>query len=1310
MGNAAGGETNAPPADDGPAGNAASRTTVNSVGGGRADTTTSTTAVCGDQNRRSTGSGGNSKSNKRVIRQAVPSQSRNAGQWIRRNSSSSSKSLPTPSTPEDRPRCVNCPSLPCAADGYVACCRTCKVTMGKSHGPSCPGFAGRRHSGDGDGEAGDDVDSVDSDLVSVPDMEELVLKAKQHQMEAACTHFGHDSDEFKWLPIWTTPVASLGQFGTGVRLYFEFLTWMGWTFALLQFLTVPMMAMTAMGSFAGEMLDMDVQLAVNEIQKTLVYLTLGNLGYCGEGSHCQTRASREMRSFSTSWLWNKLSIGPSDMKLRDATLWYALNDCLAVVVFSLSIFIFRKRRHETVVEEVDDANVTATDFAIKVDGLPKVLENNPEGEKHTQYAELLQAHFEDLVKAMFPDTAGDYEDGEDPRVVEVVLVREWNDALNKYQTQGDYLLAKENVKTQLALCKSKLQLDACSEEVRPGLKKKQAALKKKLTKIEDKIHQMEDLLHNSAVPMAQRAVLGAYVVFNEERFKDRIIQKYRPHNSRLTRSALKDRYKFEGKRITCTKAREPLDLMWENMDSPPRRAFNARMCTRILTVVLVVAVLVGIIRLRSVPLAHALSPPANKVWSIYNSTSCFELSDLKFYSDTHCTQELTNYTCVDPDSPGLSTTACQSMLTSFESASCPGANGNAYGVAVKFDEDTTVNCIAATLGPATTADFIQFEACDDSFVGGNLKNSEWEDNPQCTLLRPIDLPEDTTGTGGQTMVVERITDLETSCSRFDDTTEDAEQVLDRVESRGYTLVTEVAFEPRLSCFCDAKRQDSGPFWAWQSVAEDPSAEHEVCEDWLQVYRGKIWQSTLAGIVVVFANQLLKAIFGVIDKIKVFKSRTQLQTGSMTNLCFTQVLVTGAMVFIASQNFTYTLDRLHLRAKGEYYDDFSVGWYTSVAASYYPVLAGQAASCLAIVVALKLILRPLTLWVKTRHLYVQVAINEAYEFAEWKVAARYSESLTIIFCTMLFSSIMPGVYSIGACYCFVAYWIDKWHLLRDCARPPNYDDGMAKFAITVCRFAVLMHLVVAIWAFGCQDVFPSDWGPSWATKMMQKITGVPASEYDHIMLVHESHQHDDYQLARLNDLARMGCLPSVLCFLPLAVHYTKIIFVMIFKPCVKSISAAVKTVQHKSVKAVRSSVEGSGSVSTKQIMVGGFLDTCSACSAWFSIARSDATKQKFMDIRREQMTASIGGGETASSDSASPGLARRPSTGSTNTVNDSNYFTDQGHLMSYDIKWHPKYRRAYEALTLDDTGAVSAGSVSSRSDRSMRKQDSDAIAI
>merc|ERR1719284_1389073 len=132
------------------------------------------------------------------------------------------------------------------------------------------------------------------------------------------------------------------------------------------------------------------------------------------------------------------------------------------------------------------------------------------------------------------------------------------------------------------------------------------------------------------------------------------------------------------------------------------------------------------------------------------------------------------------------------MLTAFESASCPGANGTAYGVAVKFSADTAVNCVAATLGPATTADFIQFEACDDSFDAASLKSSEWQDNPHCFLLRPIDLPEwprGVAGTGGKTMTVQRFSDLNEDCSRFDDTTDEAIEVKEYVETRGYTLLT-----------------------------------------------------------------------------------------------------------------------------------------------------------------------------------------------------------------------------------------------------------------------------------------------------------------------------------------------------------------------------------------------------------------------------------------------------------------------------------------------------------------------------------------
>jgi hypothetical protein len=148
--------------------------------------------------------------------------------------------------------------------------------------------------------------------------------------------------------------------------------------------------------------------------------------------------------------------------------------------------------------------------------------------------------------------------------------------------------------------------------------------------MKQKIHNLEASIEKTAVPTVERPVRGAFVIVNEERFKDMIIDKYRPHNSWLTRGGAHERYKFEEKRITCTEAREPLDTMWENMDFPFQPALRRRFFTRTLTVVLVLAVFIGGVALRSVPLEHGLTPPANKVWSMYNSTSCWEMSDLKF--------------------------------------------------------------------------------------------------------------------------------------------------------------------------------------------------------------------------------------------------------------------------------------------------------------------------------------------------------------------------------------------------------------------------------------------------------------------------------------------------------------------------------------------------------------------------------------------------------------------------------------------------------------------------------------------------------
>jgi hypothetical protein len=1281
---------------------------------GRANTTTSTTAVYGGAVhgvQEMFHNIGNNMSNKRRIRQMVPTESRNVGKWRKGHSRQMSNQPQTPQTPEDAEDAVLCMNsgLP-AAQGYSHCCRTCKVTGGKSHGPSCQMYtpAPRKTGADGEEEAADlDYDSDESEVVSLPDKDELMFLAKKHQMDVGCTHWA-ENGEHTWMALWSTSRHELGQFGTGVRLYFEFLVWIGTTFAVLQFFALPMVVMNAMGTFAGDMMGKDTHFGINLKEQTLVHLTLGNLGHCGQESHCDTRSSREMRLFSN--LFTDI-LGSSDWRVKDITLLYSLNDCLIVVLFTVSVFIFRRRRVVTVIEQVDDDNVTATDYSFRVGGLPGVLgcpdgatkeqmKEAAKGEEHARYAEKLKEHFEGLLARMFPAEGSFVEE----RVVEIVLVRDWERAIGKYQEQGSWLLKKENVKKKLALCRSKLQHGGPSEN-KASLQKKEAKLKQQLKNTEQKIHDLEDIIEATAVPTIERPVRGAFVIVNEERFKDMIIKKYRPHNSRLTRGGHPERYMFEGKRITCKEAREPMDTIWENMDFPAVRAYRRRFFTGVLTFVLVLSVFVGGVVLRSVPLEHGLSPPPNRVWSMYNSTSCWDMSDLKFYSDALCTQEITDYECIDPDGGNVSSADCQSMLTAFESASCPGATGTAYGVAVKFSAETDVGCVAATLGPATTADFIRFDACDAGahrysvdWLRSNLKNSEWQENPHCTLLKPMALPEwprGVAGTGGETMTVQLISDLDAECARFDMTVDDATEAKIQVLERGYTLETEIAFEPRLACFCETTRQNSDADWPWRDTAvrdvapgEAPSKEHTICAEWLDTYRKKIWRTQLAGISVIFANQVLKFIFRILDKINVYKSRTESSLGSMKNLCFTQVLVTGFMVFICSLDTP--IDRLHIRETGEYFDDFSPAWYLSVASGYYAVIAGNAAAVLGVQLLLKFIVGPLIRWVRQRNAYLTVMANEANEFFEWNVAGRFAESLTIIFCTMLFSGIMPGMYIIGSLYCFVAYWIDKWRLLRDCVRPPNYDHRMVKLGIQVCRLAVVMHMVIAAWAFGVQDVFPSDWGPSWAREFVEGLTGVSASEYDEIMLVYESHDHDKYQMARLNDLARMGCLPMVACFAPIFVFYFKYLFMLVFKPCVKSISTCVQMARRRAMKKISGNgppiVSGSSS-----------MNVWSKAVSAFAIKRSEETRETFFEIMQKEASASdanrmiaevrkAGGGEchqiwkvpTKGETARTSEISR--GSGESGSLEHKDVYTKHGHLMSYDLKWHPKYARAYEALS------------------------------
>ena len=51
------------------------------------------------------------------------------------------------------------------------------------------------------------------------------------------------------------------------------------------------------------------------------------------------------------------------------------------------------------------------------------------------------------------------------------------------------------------------------------------------------------------------------------------------------------------------------------------------------------------------------------------------------------------------------------------------------------------------------------------------------------------------------------------------------------------------------------------------------------------------------------------------------------------------------------------------------------------------------------------------------------------------------------------------------YALVAYWIDKWYLLRVCRKPVPYSATFVYSTLWWVPWALLVKLAIGVWAFG-----------------------------------------------------------------------------------------------------------------------------------------------------------------------------------------------------------------------------------------------------
>jgi hypothetical protein len=1199
-------------------------------------------------------------------------------------------------------KCASCDRF--AASGYVVCCRTCSRTGGTKHGPNCqqtvretvhaanlrpvsslkscqePPAGTPRTPRDGEAQpqevfvvmedkpqesGADDPDeleakgdgSCDDGTVLQPKasyrmsslrimgLHDLKQAAQAHQFETACTKFVNG--KFELFPIWGTSIAELGKFGEGVQLYFEFIRFMGVLFFVMFICSLPIIIFSYMGSFVSEVVVIDGSVAEDSWRALLARLSVVNLGACGNSSHCRDQDSRAHRSISST----------DSTPLRDWTYLIALNDCIVTVIFYVGLIFFDCWKVKQVIAAVDEDNVTAVDFAVQVSGLPRRLDGETlDGKpKQHQYEELLSKHFEHLLKNVLKIAAD-----ERTPVVEVELIRGLNGAIEKFQKLSDYLRLRENCKVGESL-----------GEMPPG------RVEQEMARLDKKIQTLKGAIEKDDQPTNNRPVCGAFVIFEKEEYKEQLLKKYELNGSRWTRNLLGKEYEFEGHKLRLKQAPEPVDVIWENMDKEkseiaPRRYF-ANMIS--LVSVLLCTLLVWYLRSVSIQVKPWVQP--HKVWQ-FDSASCWGFIDLKLYANPDCTQELTEFSC---EAAGLGATTCSQFR------SCDPTRDGAHLFEAHFPQDTAVQCVEMTLSQDTEVETIQFGACSTLTKGQT-----------CSIFHPLTLPEDdgVTGTGGRTMTIQQGTKMSSDCSKYDVTDSATVFLARELGLSRKDVVDQIAFNPHVACFCHARAsQADGSQWLWLDSGTD---EHDICSEWIDLTRSRIIKGGLGGLAVVLCNLLLLSLFNLVDRINVHPTKTRLAAGQMTNLWLSQVLITGVMVILASMNFSNTLDKIGIRSSGYYFDDFNVGWMFTIGCNYYLVLLGQAFSAATFGVFWIKVVDRFMRWFLSRGVFIQSILDDVYEFPEWIVSYRFSESLTIVSCVLMFSSIMPALYIIGFLYCLGAYWLDKWCLLRGSSAPPGLNAGMVNKALMICRGAGFVHLTLALWTFGDQEIVPSDWGQLHGA--VQSFLGYSESDYNYTMGVYDTHGdvRGDYFSARLLDLGREANTIVLLLWIPSCIAIAINLIVLIFRPILKPFIDTYKFARKKTAESVEEvaarAITIVSSPSSSAAFSGSFLN-----KMWKPKLRSEATSESYREVTRpwrsrrsdlvdkpdekDQGSLEPAPGEmntksmtSSQAESSAPPFS---STTSRGHLKEGTPATKRGFVMSYKMMWHPKYSRVWDAF-------------------------------
>eukprot|EP00927_Polykrikos_kofoidii_P043521 TRINITY_DN3758_c0_g1_i2.p1 TRINITY_DN3758_c0_g1~~TRINITY_DN3758_c0_g1_i2.p1 ORF type:complete len:1138 (-),score=156.37 TRINITY_DN3758_c0_g1_i2:68-3109(-) len=832
----------------------------------------------------------------------------------------------------------------------------------------------------------------------------------------------------------------------------------------------------------------------------LALLSVGNLGYCPEGS-CLTDEQITTRQLYAS----------SQMKVLDVSEFYGILDGVAVLIFFAFGLGFAYMWIPRVVRMADAMHTTAADFAVQINGLPRRIDDS-----HENYKAVLTKHIQSVL-----DTRGC-----EGSIAEVTLVRDYDGALKTFKQVGELDLQREDASEALRFATMKGDTKAIEEQ------------QTRLDTVKATIHQLESRIDTqSRMKDVERDVVTAFVMFTTEATKAAVLDEYSYAAFALFRVCQSKRLRFFGRRISVQQACEPADLNWENLDYSKFWLAVRKIIIGLLTFLLLVACSLLLVVAQSMKTTSVSAPPSSKIWVISSTLdtsstydpACLKLCSLKLFSNRECVNQDMPVSRIFNSAGNISADSLLGSLSKCASAPpiqseyCKQLQGQASvvsgadWVAVEFSSEQSVRCVKAEypLVQNSIKTPTQLFACGTEVFSQPLNNT-WRPQDSCL---PMHAAQHVGGAISGRSFLASIPKLEvnvdTTCST-PISYEAARISQEKTADGGIGLV--------LSCFCEQQAREHGYTFRLRSKTD----AEKICSDWSKVDLQSNAKMVGGIIAVLVLNQVHTFINSYFVEWEKPPTITLMLASRMFKAFFSLFVNTGLLTLIVNvrlQKVSPVVNFLQFFGIGTgSYEDMNKYWYVSVGSSIFITIFTQVASATTPGLVMSFIANPFLIRFYTRNVVSQKLLNQAYVYPEFDLARRLAQTLNVIFCILMYSSGMPALYFVGFIYCLVAFWLDKWCLLRGSKRPAAVNEKIIQKTVHLFIVGVFFHTFFALWSFGDQAILPSDYGV--LSNILMSILGMDreqASEARETFLYGTAEEKEDgwhmYAKARMVDCSR-----------------------------------------------------------------------------------------------------------------------------------------------------------------------------------------------